>query len=270
MKKVRVKRTGATLRVALLVGVLAFTMLISDRSYTKENIQFYDTIGSEVDYRGVRSFSKPLKSTRRHMHNGWDYYIAYLKNGKISRYQFLKNGNIVYETRHVYKNGKLVKLKSYKSNTLVMVTFLNGDPLKIKTTYPRGKMYMIQYFTSAKKLEKAEQYSFKRKLLTYTKIKYNKSGLRSRFYYYDGDDNLLAYKKILYRGGRKVKTLDYTAKKKLRGYTTYFYDQTSKLISAKRFSAKGKLMGSTEYEYDDRGFLRYTLYYDGQGRLVVR
>ncbi|MDH5680344.1 MAG: hypothetical protein OEZ36_02065, partial [Spirochaetota bacterium] len=257
-----------SLLMAVAVAALSLSFLVAERGYAKEVLKFYDVVDSHTDYRGVRTFGREIRNTTKYMTNGWDYFIVYFKGRKVSRYQHLNNGNIMYEDRYVYKGDQVVKIKTYRSSALVATSFFGSDPLKVRTAYARDRSYAIMHFNSDKMLVKHERFDRKRRLMGYTILEYTRGGQTKRLSFYDGDKKLLGFKKHFYKRDLKVKTKDYNSRRRLKGYTTYMYDHNGKLMSARRFNYKGSLMGSSEYEYDDRGMLRYTLYYDRNGRVV--
>lgn len=77
---------------------------------------------------------------------------------------------------------------------------------------------------------------------------------------YTNSGQMNNYSKIIYRGDKKEKKLDYNKKKKLESYTTFGYDQNGNLMKESLFSTKDVLLSTKYYKYDE--FNRVTEYFD--------
>ncbi len=239
----------------------------------KIKMEYYDTLGYKANYLGVKTFTYkiPLSKIKKYIYNNWNYYIVYKnKENKIKKYQYIKNGNIIfYEIYNYSPAKKLNQIKTYVNFNLIS-TLSIINKYKTKKTIIRDNSYIIRHFNKKNHLIKSLYYNKYKYLISYTLFEYNPQGLLIKQSYYDPNNNLIEYKKMIYNGkNQKVKVEHYSSYKQMISYNNYYYNQKGLVERKERYNSNKKLLGYSEYEYN-RGNLRYTLHYNSKGRLIIK
>ncbi len=270
-RKLNLMNMSKKIVIMTLFIVTLGLLLDSNTAFARLTMKHYDDNGCSLDYREVRIFKHSLRSTNKHIYNSWPYYIVYFDSqGKVKKFNYLKNGNVIYKEKYIYVSGKLKKVKYYSGVNKLIFTLYLDSARKVRKIYQRDKSYIVSHFDGSKRIIKAEEYDRRGRLRTFTKFTYNDKGQRLTQNYYDQNKRLLEYYKYFYQQGKKVKSVKFSNKKKLINFTLFYYNRYNKIVKTEKYNSRKQLLHYSEYHYDDNGSFRYLMKYDRKGKLIVR